>query len=45
MVKTLRLVNMKTMLNIKVMSAEVLGLISKPDFQIYPFVVLGRGTA
>lgn len=44
-VKTLWLVNMKTMLNIKVMSAEVLGLAPKPGFQIYPFVVHGRVTA
>lgn len=44
-VKTLRLVNMKTMLNIKVTSGEVLGLTPKPDFQIYPFVLLSRGTA
>lgn len=44
-VKTLQLVNMRTMINIKVVSAEVLGLTPKPGFQIYPFVVLGKVTA
>lgn len=45
MVKILQLVNMKTMLNIKVVSAEVSGLTPKPGFQICPFVVLSSVTA
>lgn len=44
-VKILQLVNMKTVLNIKVVSAEVSGLAPKPGFQICPFVVLSRVTA
>lgn len=44
-VKILQLVNMKTMLNIKVVSAEVSGLTPKPGFQVCPFVVLSRVTA
>lgn len=44
-VKILQLVNMKTMLNIKVVSAEALGLTPKPGFQIYPFVAVGGVTA
>lgn len=44
-VKILQPVNMKTVLNIKVVSAEVPGLTPKPGFQICPFVVLSRVTA
>lgn len=44
-VKILQLVNTKTVLNIKVVSAEVSGLAPKPGFQICPFVVLSRVTA
>lgn len=44
-VKIIQLVNTKTRLNIKVVSAEVSGLTPKPDFQICPFVVPSRVTA
>lgn len=44
MVKIVQLVNMKTVLNIKVVSAEVSRLTPKPGFRICPFV-LSRVTA
>lgn len=41
-VKTLELVNMKTMINMKVVPAEVLGPTPKPGFQNGSFVVHSR---